>query len=103
VNSTVVDPVFIKPIDTELFNRLLSTHDLVVTIEEHAVDSGFGMIFNSFLLHNKWKGVDVINIGIPDRWIQFGSHQELMKEIGLDAESIADRILKTRISEMKLC
>jgi 1-deoxy-D-xylulose-5-phosphate synthase len=94
IDATIVDPVFIKPLDTELFNHLLSTHSFVVTIEEHALNAGFGMIFNSFLVQNGWKEVEVLNFGIPDRFIQFGSHSELIKEIGLDAQSIASRILQ---------
>lgn len=94
LDATVVDPVFIKPLDEELFQQLLSTHSTVVTIEEHAVNSGLGMIFNSFLTQNGWKEVDVLNFGIPDRFVQFGSHKELIKEVGLDAESIASRIVQ---------
>jgi 1-deoxy-D-xylulose-5-phosphate synthase len=111
IEATVIDPVFIKPLDSELFNHLLSTHSLAVTIEEHAVNSGLGMIFNSFIMQNGWKEVEVLNFGVPDRFIQFGSHAELLKEIGLDAESIAARILqelpreseRASISESGLC
>lgn len=94
LDATVVDPIFVKPLDTDLFNRLLSTHSWVVTIEEHAVNAGLGMIFNSFLMQYGWKGVDVLNFGVPDRFVQFGSQKELLKEIGLDPESIASRILQ---------
>lgn len=96
IEATVVDPVFIKPLDHELFNKLLSTHSLAVTIEEHAAGAGLGMIFNSFLVQNGWTEVEVLNFAIPDTFVQFGSHDELMKEIGLDAESIASRILQDR-------
>jgi 1-deoxy-D-xylulose-5-phosphate synthase len=109
IEATVVDPVFIKPLDADLFNQLLSTHSLAVTIEEHAVNAGLGMIFNSFLVQNGWKEIEVINFGIPDRFIQFGSHTELMKEIGLEPEAIASRILQERpreaspIEEAQIC
>ena len=72
-----------------------------MTIEEHAVNAGLGMIFNSFLVQNGWKEAEVLNFGIPDRFIQFGSHSELMKEIGLDAQSIASRILQEWPHETK--
>jgi 1-deoxy-D-xylulose-5-phosphate synthase len=99
IEATVVDPIFVKPLDAELFNSLLSTHQLAVTIEEHAVNAGLGMIFNSFLMQNGWKEVEVLNFGVPDIFVQFGSHQEMIKEIGLDAESIASRILQDRPHE----
>lgn len=94
IDATVVDPVFVKPLDVNMFNSLLLEHSLVVTIEEHAVNAGFGMIFNSFLVQNGWREVEVLNFGVPDHFVQFGSHSELMREIGLDAESIASRILQ---------
>jgi 1-deoxy-D-xylulose-5-phosphate synthase len=67
------------------------------------------MIFNSFLVQNGWKDVEVINFGIPDHFVQFGSHTELMKEIGLEAEPIASRILQERprenepVEEAEIC
>ena len=99
IEATIVDPVFVKPLDGDLFNSLLSTHNLAVTIEEHAVNAGLGMIFNSFLVQNGWKEVEVLNFGVPDIFVQFGSHAEILKEIGLDAESIASRILQDRPHE----
>ena len=93
IEATIVDPVFIKPLDEELFNTLLLTHPFVATIEEHAVNAGLGMIFNSFLVQNKWKETEVLNFGIPDRFMEFGSHKELLKEVGLDPETIASKIL----------
>ncbi len=90
----MVDPVFIKPLDIDLFSDLLSTHRFVATIEEHSLNGGLGMIINHFLIQNNFREVAVLNFGIPDLWVQFGSNTELMQELGLDAESIARRILK---------
>lgn len=94
IDATVVDPVFVKPLDTELFNELLSTHCFAATIEEHALNGGLGMIFNNFAIQNGHRNVEIINIGIPDMWVQFGSNSELMRELGLDAETIAQRLLQ---------
>lgn len=99
IEATIVDPIFIKPLDSVLFNYLLATHSYVITIEEHALNSGFGMIFNSFLMQNGWKDVEVLNFGIPDRFVQFGSHDELLREIGLDPESIAKRLVRELLPE----
>lgn len=94
ISATVVDPVFIKPLDVDLLTGLLSTHRYVVTIEEHALNGGMGMICNNFFVQNSMQEAEVLNIGVPDMWVQFGSNKELMKELGLDAESIAQRILQ---------
>ena len=57
IEATVVDPVFVKPLDTELSSELLSTHRFAATIEEHALNGGMGMIFNNFL-DPKWPSRD---------------------------------------------
>ena len=94
IEATVVDPIFIKPLDFDLFSHLLSTHRFVATIEEHALSGGMGMIINNFLVQNGIREAEVLNFGVPDMWVQFGSNTELMRELGLDAESIAQRILQ---------
>lgn len=94
IEATVVDPVFIKPLDFELFTHLLSTHRFVATIEEHALNGGMGMIINNFLVQNGIRQAEVLNFGVPDMWVQFGSNTELMRELGLDPNSIAERILE---------
>jgi len=94
IAATIVDPVFIKPLDFNLFSELLSTHRYVATIEEHALNGGMGMIINNFMVQNGIRQAEVLNFGVPDMWVQFGSNTELMQELGLDAESIANRILQ---------
>jgi 1-deoxy-D-xylulose-5-phosphate synthase len=89
IEATVVDPIFVKPLDSELFKELLLTHKTVVTIEEHAVNAGLGAIFNSFLLQNGFNEIEVFNFGIPDRFLEQGSHKELLAEIGLTSQDIA--------------
>lgn len=94
IEATIVDPVFIKPLDIELFTHLFSTHRFIATLEEHALNGGMGMIINNFLVQNRIRQVEVLNFGVPDTWVQFGSNTELMRELGLDADSIAKRLLE---------
>ncbi len=95
LEPTIVDPVFIKPLDEDLFYELLSSHKYVVTIEEHSLSGGLGMIFNSFIIRNGLLGTHVLNFGIPDTYLEQGSHAELLEQIGLTPEAIASRILQT--------
>jgi 1-deoxy-D-xylulose-5-phosphate synthase len=91
---TVVDPIFVKPLDTDLLADILMSHTFVATIEEHAVNAGLGLIFNSFAMRNGFQNVHVRNFGIPETFLDHGSHGALLKKIGLDAPSIARQILK---------
>lgn len=90
--ASVLDPVFVKPLDTELLCRLLLTHQRVVTIEEHSVVCGLGSIINNFLMGNGYQNIHVINFGIPESFIEHGSHGELLDELGLTAQKIYQRL-----------
>lgn len=90
---TVIDPIFVKPLDSELFYDVLTTHRCVVTLEEHSVSSGLGSIFNSFVVRNGFHNVSILNFGIPDTFVEQGSYNELISELGLNAGSIAKQIL----------
>ncbi len=94
LQATVIDPVFVKPLDTDLFCRILLTHSCAVTIEEHSLSAGLGAIFNSFVIRNGFTNVQVLNFGIPDAFIEQGCHSELIAELGLNPEAIALRILQ---------
>lgn len=94
IEATVVDPIFVKPLDTTLFFKLMMDHHYFVTIEEHAVNAGLGFIFNSFVIQSGFTQVQVQNFGIPDHFIEHGTHQELLEQIGLTAPLIANQILQ---------
>lgn len=93
VNATVLDPVFVKPLDTELLCKLLLTHQKIVTIEEHSLCSGMGSIINNFLMSQGYSNVQVANFGIPETFVEQGSHAELMDELGLTPQKILQRIV----------
>jgi len=90
---TVLDPIFVKPLDSELLCSLLLTHQKIVTLEEHSVVSGLGSILNNFLMTQGFSHVQVLNLGIPEAFLDQGSHADLMNEIGLTPEKIAQRIV----------
>lgn len=95
IQATVMDPVFVKPLDSELLCDLLMTHQKVVTIEEHSVVSGMGSILNNFLMTSGYQNVQVLNCGIPETFLNHGSHKEMLKEIGLTKEAITERVIHT--------
>jgi 1-deoxy-D-xylulose-5-phosphate synthase len=94
ITVTIINPSFIKPLDFERFSHYLSTHRFVATIDEYTLKGGLGALINNFLIQSRIREAAVLNFGIPDMWVQFGSNIELMQELGLDAESIAERILQ---------
>ncbi|MCE2983059.1 MAG: 1-deoxy-D-xylulose-5-phosphate synthase [Parachlamydia sp.] len=93
IQAAVLDPIFIKPLDEELLYSLLSTHTKIVTIEEHSLNSGMGAILNHFLMRNGFSSVQVLNFGIPETFIDHGSNQDLLNEIGLTPDKIVKQIV----------
>lgn len=92
VRCTVMDPVFVKPLDSELLCKLLLTHQKIVTIEEHSAICGLGAILNHFLMTQGYSNIQVINFGVPEAFIEQGSHAKLLNELGLTPEKIAQKI-----------
>jgi len=89
--ATVADMRFVKPLDTELVERLAESHDLLVTIEENMVAGGAGSGVSEHL-HSAGIAVDLLQLGLPDRFIDHGKPAEQLAECGLDGDSIQQSI-----------
>jgi 1-deoxy-D-xylulose-5-phosphate synthase len=91
VNATVVNMRFVKPLDTDLIQQLAESHELIVTVEENSTQAGAGSAVNEFL-HEINQSISVINLGLPDKFIDHGNHKKMLSDCGLDAEGIANTI-----------
>lgn len=89
---TLVNARFVKPVDEELLRDLARDHSLLVTMEENVESGGFGEKVRAFIDEERLK-TEVLTIAIPDKFIAHGNVDILKKKIGLDAESIAERII----------
>ncbi len=91
VRPTVVNARFCKPIDGALMRELAARHELIVTIEDHAVTGGFG---SAVLECIEESPVPVLRVGIPDRFIDHGKREILLEDAGLTASQIAARVVR---------
>jgi len=91
LNATVVDMRFVKPLDVELVTQLASTHALIVTIEEGAVMGGAGSAVSEALSAAGFVK-PVLQLGLPDQFIDHGDAQQLLAQCGLDAAGIANAV-----------
>lgn len=100
LNSTVADMRFIKPIDKELIRSLAETHDLLVTLEENSIAGGAGSGVIEFLAA---EGIvmPVLQLGLPDKLIDHGTHAEQLVSINLDTASIQSAIAD-RLNQLTL-
>ena len=95
INATVFKMRFVKPLDEELVLELARTHELLVTVEENVISGGAGAAVNELLAAAELKPA-ILNLGLPDRFIEHGSPNELLRECGLDAAGIQRSILERR-------
>ncbi len=91
LNATVVNMRFVKPLDHKLIEAIAGTHQVIVTLEENVVAGGAGSGVNEFLCAQQ-IGLPVLNLGLPDRYVEHGSQRELLKECGLDATGLIESI-----------
>ena len=93
ISATVVNCRFLKPYDREILAGVLDRHEAVLTIEEGARSNGFGAFLAREILDD--PGLQFPRsfgtMGIPDRFVQHGSREALLAEVGLDVDSIAGR------------
>lgn len=92
ISAGVTNVAVVKPLDTSWAS--LDTQ-LVVTLEDNVISGGFGEAFTSAY---KDSAFDIINVAIPDQFIEHGDVTSLRKECGIDASSVAERVLE-RISK----
>ena len=95
LNASVVDMRFVKPLDDALVREMALSHKLLVTVEEHAVMGGAGSAVNECLAREKLV-LPVLNLGIPDAFIEHASPAEMLAECGLDASGI-ERAIRARL------
>jgi 1-deoxy-D-xylulose-5-phosphate synthase len=93
LKCSLVNARFVKPIDSEYIKNAADSHRLFVTMEENVESGGYGEKVRAFVDDNRLD-VSVMTIAIPDQFVTHGSVDRLRQELGIDAKSIADRIIR---------
>ena len=88
VHATVINCRFVKPLDKKLICSLASAIPRIVTVEENALQGGFGSAVLEMLGDHDMGPFRLKRVGIPDRFIEHGAAGILRKKYGLDAEGI---------------
>ena len=95
-SCSLINARFVKPIDEETIDLISKDHSLIVTLEENVLSGGYGEKVNDYVLKKKY-GIDVVNVCLPDDYIEHGNVDILKKEIGIDADSIVNRIIAEKV------
>ena len=92
LNATVVDMRFVKPIDEARILEMADNHDVIVTLEENAIQGGAGSAVSE-VLNSHGKTTLLLQLGLPDIFIPQGTQQEALAEIKLDEKGIEEQII----------
>jgi 1-deoxy-D-xylulose-5-phosphate synthase len=93
VSTMVINARFAKPLDNRLIAAVASMVPRIITIEENALQGGFGSAVIEYLHELEMPQVRIRRIGIPDIFIEQGKQTELRKKYGLDEEGIYQAVL----------
>lgn len=96
-SCTLVNGRFIKPIDTEVLDELAKDHRLLVTMEENVRSGGFGEKVRDYVQEQKLP-VQILNIAIPDEYVEHGNVALLYEEVGIDAKTVTKRIIERYVT-----
>ncbi|MCB1826912.1 MAG: 1-deoxy-D-xylulose-5-phosphate synthase [Coxiellaceae bacterium] len=91
LNASVVNMRFVKPIDKDIIQTMAKSHHLIVTIEENTIMGGAGSAITE-ILHQQHHQNPVLQLGLPDSFIEHGKPSEMLAECGLDAAGIVKSI-----------
>ncbi len=92
VSCTLINVRFVKPLDETLILELAKSHEMIVTMEDNAETGGFGQQVRSLILDNQISTNTEI-VAIPDKFIEQGSIEELQRELGMDPQTVAMRVM----------
>ncbi len=98
LDATVVNMRFVKPLDESMVLDVARKHDLVVTLEENAVAGGAGSAVQECLARRQVH-VPLLQLGLPDRFVEHGTREEALRDAGLDTAGIGQAIA-TRLGQV---
>lgn len=90
-SCSIINARFVKPIDTVILDETIENHKIVVTLEENVASGGFGEKVREYL-NQKEKQVRILNVAIPDEYVEHGNVDILRQEVGIDVDSIIRKL-----------
>ncbi len=94
ISAGVINARFVKPLDAELILGAARRTGRIITVEENALQGGFGSAVLELLHDNNLQDVKVRRLGLPDHYIEQGNQAQLRKDVGIDAEGITAAALE---------
>jgi 1-deoxy-D-xylulose-5-phosphate synthase len=95
ISATLVNARFIKPLDEQMLEDVVTKHKLIITLEESSLDCGFGSaVLEFYEKKDLLKKTNLVRLGFPDEFIPHASREKLFQMYGIDAVSVVEKIKK---------
>ena len=91
-SCTLVNARFVKPFDTAMIDQLCQRHRLIVTMEENVLRGGMGMCITKYI-HDNYPGIRVIQVALPDAYVEHGNVTALREMLGIDSDSVIRQVM----------
>ena len=95
---TLVNGRFVKPMDTDVIDHLAGTHHTIVTLEENVLRGGYGERVTDYV-QKHYPQIKVVNIALPDAYVEHGNVSVLRNELGIDSDSILAQLKREGVLE----
>jgi len=92
---------FVTPIDEKILDEVASKFDTIITVEDGVIEGGFGSAVTEYFAKSS-KSISIIRLGVPNRFIEHGSQEELHRECGFDTEGICRTVRELMLCRQKL-
>lgn len=93
-NPTLVDARFIKPLDENAYEELLKMHSVVVTLEDNTLIGGYGSAIAELMSDKGYTSHKLLRFGLPDDFVEHGNVNDLYKQLKIDGESVAQKLME---------
>ncbi|WP_294150442.1 1-deoxy-D-xylulose-5-phosphate synthase [uncultured Clostridium sp.] len=97
-SCTLVNGRFIKPADTDVVDHLAKNHRCIITLEENVLRGGYGERITDYV-QKHYPAIKVVNIALPDAYVEHGNVSKLRSDLGIDSDSILEKLKKELKSE----
>lgn len=101
LKPALYDMRFVKPLDERLLHNIFKTFKTIITVEDAAIQGGFGSAIAEFMVDHQYKA-KIIRLGIADLIVEHGEQKELYELCGIDSTSILTKILHEYPSKTKV-
>lgn len=91
INSEIINMRFAKPLDNEMLDYVANKFQKIVTLEENNLPGGFGSAVAEYFMSKNYKN-DIKMIGLPDKFVDHGTQEELHHLLGIDPAGIAESV-----------